>query len=94
MSTKEAGGPAFPLPAEQCIHTESQGIIGTEGYGRHAEYGMTLRDYFAAKAMAALIANYPSHSMKIRSHGKEAFVSGQVIDAYMIADAMLAARSA
>jgi hypothetical protein len=40
MSDKQTGGPAFPVPAELCqdLTVEQQ-------------RGMTLRDYFAAKAM-------------------------------------------
>ena len=69
MSEKHTGGPAFPVPefpmqnGRQFLRSELQ--------------GMNLRDYFAAKAMQALIekngACHPS-------------------DAYEMADAMLAAR--
>ena len=41
---KEDGGPAFPIP----------GLSNDESFN-----GMNLRDYFAAKAMAALIAKTP-----------------------------------
>jgi predicted lipoprotein with Yx(FWY)xxD motif len=44
MSNIETGGPAFPLVAEAHEH-----VIST---------GMTLRDYFAAKAMQAIIIGY------------------------------------
>jgi len=44
MTTKNDGGPAFPIPAsfsdDRLIH--------------HQEYGMTLRDYFAAKALQGI----------------------------------------
>ena len=46
--------------------------------------GMTLRDYFAAKAMSALISCAPNH-------GDLPHVGGAV-DAYRYADAMLIAR--
>jgi hypothetical protein len=52
---------------------------------RHEDYGtigMTLRDYFAAKAMAATIANPDGYSMH----------ENIVKFAYEIADAMLKAR--
>lgn len=43
------GGPAFPM----CMPTaEGTGVV----------YGMTLRDYFAAKAMQAYISAYPGGS--------------------------------
>jgi hypothetical protein len=45
--------------------------------------GMTLRDYFAAKAMAAIVASKP-----ITTYGAVAF------NAYVMADEMLAAREA
>lgn len=65
------GGPAFP--------TRSEGQIGPVSY--HF-VGMTLRDYFAAKAMQALLAldlEYPNFE-------------GLGEDSYDVADAMLAAR--
>jgi hypothetical protein len=76
MNMINDGGPAFPLPVEdlQCRSRFES------GYG-----GMTLRDYFAAKAMQSLIA-------------KHGFISGEINFAaehsYEIADAMLKAREA
>lgn len=49
--SKADGGPAFPL-----VYETSDGYNGTIV---HAVCGMTLRDYFAAKAMQALIAKAP-----------------------------------
>ena len=47
MSTKETGGPAFPLQTwDPVIHTPKN------------ETGMTLRDYFAAAALPSIIAIY------------------------------------
>ena len=64
MNTKDTGGPAFPyLETGDCGQRE----------------GMTLRDYFAAKAMQGLIGKY-SHQNDIARN------------AYAIADAMLGAR--
>ena len=48
-------------------------------------FGMTLRDYFAAKAMQALLRQYPDHLMNSPA-------SEVASDAYSMADAMLAAR--
>ena len=62
--------PAFPL------HPES--------YDEEC-FGMTLRDYFAAKAMQALLRQYPDHLMNSPA-------SEVASDAYSMADAMLAAR--
>ena len=68
--TKETGGPAFPI-----IHPPVEGVTN----GGVESYGITLRDYFAAKAMQGLIAKY-SHQSDIARN------------AYAIADAMLEAR--
>lgn len=69
--SKQTGGPAFPVERDKC--------------GGPVNNGMTLRDYFAAKAMAALTSapigkfkHYTSNQM--------------VVDAYTIADAMIEER--
>ena len=67
--TKETGGPAFPVPAELC-----QDLTVEE------QRGMTLRDYFAAKAMQALLTRKPMSGAE------------QAREAYIVADAMLEAR--
>ena len=48
----------------------------------HKSYGMTLRDYFAAKAMQAILSN-PDYSDEDERLAKSA---------YWVADAMLEAR--
>jgi hypothetical protein len=48
----------------------------------NGEEGMTLRDYFAAKAMAALLSDYSLDEVSLLA-----------TDAYKIADAMLAERT-
>lgn len=65
------GGPAFPLP------------LGNENISPDAA-GMTLRDYFAAKAMQANL-------MTITSFPDESWRIGLAKDSYAMADAMLAA---
>jgi len=62
---KDTGGPAFPVKTAMFDCTQS---------------GMTLRDYFAAKAMQALIT-------RISMSGGD-----QARKAYEIADSMLKAR--
>lgn len=66
------GGPAFPVmafdSADNC----------------HAYEGMTLRDYFAAKALQPLLVGKEEH--------ENARIAARVRAAYMYADAMLAAR--
>ena len=64
------GGPAFPIP---------QSVP-------HEQEGMTLRDYFAAKAMQATIDQKDVHD------GREWDNAAWI--AYQIADAMLKAREA
>lgn len=77
MVNKETGGPAFPqntkimLPAGQEIH---QGFMG----------GMSLRDYFAAKALETM--NWTVRPYDTRKQVAE--------DCYAMADAMLKAREA
>ena len=70
--TRDTGGPAFPAPA---------------GVSHITEEGMTLRDYFAAKAMAAVLINSDYRSTVIGE------VEGWVGKyAYACADAMLEER--
>ena len=78
MSDKNTGGPAFPITAES--------------YRDVREIGMTLRDYFAAKALQGLLAN-PKLSETILKHGGAH--GGWIEDsAWAFADAMLKARDA
>ena len=62
----ETGGPAFPHPTNSTLSWE----------------GMTLRDYFAAKAMQGMVSRFEANE------GLLASVS------YKVADAMLKAREA
>ncbi len=71
MSMKN-GGPAFPL--------QSIGPEFAPGYA-----GMSLRDYFAAKAMQGLLAQSCGTAF-----GRDSIQSAQY--AYAMADAMLAVR--
>ncbi len=73
--TTNTGGPAFPF-----AFTDEARVSD----------GMTLRDYFAAKAMAALIAGPDLKEDHYEEETNE-FVAAR---AYMIADAMLEARQA
>lgn len=72
MSNKDTF--AFPTPA-------------SEYAGHGTAFGMTLRDYFAAKALAGFSAN-PS---MIDSNDSKA-IAYMADSAYQVADAMLAAR--
>ena len=70
--TTNTGGPAFPglHPSEECHYQDA---------------GMTLRDYFAAKAMAALVVVYTDDKAIVDEYSQRA---------YAIADAMMKARQA
>lgn len=65
--SKETGGLAFPLPA-------------TEWHG--SDFGMTMRDYFAAKAMQGELSKSDGYELP-KSIAKHA---------YEVADAMLKER--
>lgn len=73
------GGPAFPT---QRIQVNNDGVV--TGFGVMND-GMTMRDYFAAKAMQSLLIS----STRSWPVGVDASVS---IAAYQVADAMLEAR--
>jgi hypothetical protein len=71
------GGPAFPIQIQTGDYYKGEGSAD----------GMSLRDYFAAKAMAILLESYTS-----TVHGQAMARKNIGADAYAIADAMLAAR--
>ena len=67
MTEKQnTGGPAFPAPINEVFHTG----------------GMTLRDYFAAKAMQGMLIY----------RTKDRTAAAYADEAYAMADAMLKAR--
>ena len=74
MSNTNTGGPAFPglHPSAEC---------------RFKEEGMTLRDYFAAKAMQGMLAN-PKLQEQILKAGQSWIEES----AWKVADAMLKER--
>lgn len=71
---KETGGSAFPVPPVQTVNGDM--YFGVDG--------MTLRDYFAAKAMQAMATSINSNPNTIKPH---------VENAYRWADAMIAERA-
>lgn len=76
MSEKTYGGSAFPIPAAETSE------------GRHAPVrGMTLRDYFAAKAIGGLLAD---PNVKIGANE----IDHVAELCYRMADAMIRAREA
>ena len=78
MSKKCTGGPAFPTLNAVMTGIDSDGV---ERWETEPNGGMTLRDYFAAKAMAALFARVDTGGFSRVS-----------LLAYELADAMLEAR--
>ena len=68
------GGPAFPVWE-----------LNGQGKPEMTGFGMTLRDYFAVRAMQSLLAT-------IDTYPDEHWRDGLAMDAYMMADAMLRAR--
>ncbi|MCS4604211.1 MULTISPECIES: hypothetical protein [Enterobacter cloacae complex] len=74
--TNSNGGPAFP-------------VAGSEH--NYPIEGMTLRDYFAAKALSGWLASYPESCTHPIVAGNADEVAKH---SYMLADAMLRAREA
>jgi hypothetical protein len=71
MSNTNTGGPAFPTPRYE--------------RGDMYSLGMTLRDYFAAKAMQAILSDGSWHEHTCKT---------AALESYEMADAMLKAREA
>jgi hypothetical protein len=83
---KDTGGPAFPAPD-----------AAKAEFGEHsADHfpGMTLRNYFAAKALQSQLDRLPDFSATVRDYGFDKFAMTVARTSYDIADAMLAARNA
>ncbi|EFB2450695.1 hypothetical protein FHQ75_03175 [Escherichia coli] len=88
----QAGGPAFPYVLVN-NSSETMNTFGIElAPGKTADFGgMTLRDYFAAKAMQGWLASFPEADQHPVSSGKADLVAEV---SYLMADAMLKAREA
>lgn len=77
MNVKNNGGSAFPLP------------LGTGNMSEPSESeGMSLRDWFAGKAMTSILVNSSAPANK---YGE--MTAGVSRLAYLVADAMIAARA-
>jgi len=84
MSNTNTGGPAFPFEYHNQTSRHQPGFFGTGDISPGASQqfaGMTLRDYFAAKAMQGMLAD--PNTPEIMD------IAGA---AYEAADAMLRAR--
>ncbi|WP_442757691.1 hypothetical protein [Pseudomonas sp. PM2] len=83
--SEQSGGVCFECQAVDA--KEPAFPVGANEYGGHGTcYGITVRDYFAAKAMQGICAHVDTWGLS--SNTKIAAA------AYELADAMLAARSA
>jgi hypothetical protein len=80
MSTTNTGGPAFPYP-----------FYDEKGHCIDGIDGMTLRDYFAAKALQGLLADPEPFDLW---DGDKTIADTYAREAYVYADAMLRAREA
>lgn len=83
--TKDTGGSAFPKVSYQ----------KPDGYGAHimiVEGGMTLRDYFAARAMQGWISNSPQIGGNVLN-GSDGHAESIASISYAWADAMIAERN-
>ena len=78
--SKETGGQAFPR--QQWEYDGQNNVL------QYQEEGMTLRDYFAAKAMQGMLSNPGMWDLLNERHAQSV-----AKDAYIMADAMLKARN-
>jgi uncharacterized protein (DUF736 family) len=85
---REDGGPAFPVEVGTRPIGQNWHQTGSDS-AQH--YGLSLRDHFAAKAMAAIVS---SEAWNVAAaEGAEIEPHHVAAEAYAIADAMLKARS-
>ena len=84
---KNDGGPAFPV---ECTHLEGGELRGVQtGNTSGWAMGLTVRDYFAARAMEAQIVKLNGHGL----HDEAGITYNKIAkEAYGVADAMLKAR--
>lgn len=84
MTNKNDGGPAYP---------SSNGLATASGVLTGGHVGMTLRDYFAAKAMqAALTTPHTWRDLGYTPKSGLNDMQNSARMAYQLADAMVAAR--
>lgn len=103
----DGGGPAFPVGSADLLHRVGMAAVahlepGDPARDRlyiqasaRAASGMTLRDYFAAKAMQACFAGEGARVVADRDQRYDETNWAQVVaaNAYEMADAMLAERA-
>ena len=90
MSNTNTGGPAFPVAdpfAVKCPPTDVEAL--------RLQQGMTLRDYFAAKAMPFEFKDYWDCFAELENQTINEFWREEIAEScYAMADAMLRAREA
>lgn len=86
-NTINDGGPAFPVADWQAAAPD------TDEQRQAMARGMSLRDHIAIKAMASLISQYPCQAIDREDGGIPIDCEALAEDAYVMADAMLEARS-
>ena len=93
MSEIKDGGPAFPQPGYSMYQIEGEHVrlSGQNDYGQPPIAGLTMRDYFAAKAMEAIVVNYIKVGPGWIPNDGHA-MSDIAKNSYEIADAMLKER--
>lgn len=84
------GGPAFPSLNSEMTGIDSNGV---ERFDTEESGGMSLRDYFAAKAMQSVLDGSWPDLQLVPQSGLEP-IENSAMFAYQIADAMIQARSA
>ena len=94
---KDNGGPAFPVAGEIMIERSPGELYAQSSMGMGPQEGMTLRDYFAAKAMQGHWSNAHGDSTLDWMQANPELEDGQLRIvaklAYAQADAMLKARN-
>lgn len=83
MSNIETGGPAFPC--DNIVERNEKGKL--QGH-EISSAGISIRDYFAAKAIAAIVLRPDTYEIDTVEG-----IDATAANAYAIADAMLKARS-
>lgn len=86
MNNIKTGGPAFPTMTQD---------IDCDGHAySYMVGGITMRDYFAARAMHGMLANIDLYHASISVAAQDGKLPAESISesAYEIADAMIAAR--
>lgn len=80
------GGPAFPVQSEQRYNDPIHGVIRPSDMYGETPHGMSLRDYFAGRALTGIIASHTGPELPLPTTA----IASQC--AYDFADAMLEAR--